>query len=94
MTMNKEVPHDKGLDNSLSLYQEGYQFIQNRRERYDSELFTAHLLGQNTICMSGEEAAKLFYNTELFQREGAVPKTGSKVTVWHRWCTSVGRERA
>ncbi|MBP1913952.1 fatty-acid peroxygenase [Lederbergia galactosidilyticus] len=78
MTMNKEVPHDKGLDNSLSLYQEGYQFIQNRRERYDSELFTAHLLGQNTICMSGEEAAKLFYNTELFQREGAVPKRVQK----------------
>lgn len=74
MAMNNEVPQDKSLDNSLSLYQEGYHFIQNRVEKYQSDLFEARLLGKHTVCMRGEEAAKLFYNTELFQREGAIPK--------------------
>ncbi|MCJ7841052.1 cytochrome P450 [Lederbergia sp. NSJ-179] len=72
--MNNDVPQDKSLDNSLALYQEGYQFIQNRMEKYQSDLFEARLLGQNAVCISGEEAAELFYNTELFRREGAVPK--------------------
>ncbi|HZG73592.1 MAG TPA: cytochrome P450, partial [Chondromyces sp.] len=74
MSLNKQVPQDKNLDNSLALYQEGYLFIGNRVDRYHSDLFEARLLGQKVICISGEEAARLFYDRERFQRNGAAPK--------------------
>jgi len=74
MSMNEPVPHDKSIDNSLALMQEGYLFINNRVKKYQSDLFEARLLGQKVICMSGEEAAKVFYDPERFQRNGAAPK--------------------
>lgn len=78
MSVKIPIPHDKSLDNILALAQEGYLFIPNRVERYHSDLFEARLLGQNVICMSGEEAVKLFYDPEKFQRKGAAPKRVQK----------------
>lgn len=68
-----KIPHDPNLDNSLKLMQEGYLFIKNRVDKYQSDLFEARILFQKVICMTGEEAAKLFYDSERFQRHGAVP---------------------
>ncbi|UOR10443.1 cytochrome P450 [Halobacillus amylolyticus] len=65
---------DKGLDNSLTLLSEGYQFIPNRCRRFDSDIFQTHLFAERVICMSGKNAAKVFYDTERFQRKGAAPK--------------------
>jgi len=76
--MNEQVPHDKSLDNSLALMREGYLFIKNRVDRNQSDLFKARLLLQNVICMSGEEAATLFYDTERFQKKDAIPKRVQK----------------
>jgi fatty-acid peroxygenase len=78
MSVKPPVPQDKSLDNLLDLAQEGYLFIKNRVERYRSDLFEARLFGQKVVCMSGEEAAELFYNHELFQRKGAAPKRVQK----------------
>ncbi|PLT33604.1 cytochrome P450 [Bacillus sp. V5-8f] len=78
MSMNEQVPEDKSLDNSLALMQEGYLFIKNRVNQYQSDLFETRLLGQKVICMSGEEAAKVFYDPERFQRTGAAPKRVQK----------------
>ena len=78
MSMNPPVPHDSSLDNSLTLLQEGYLFIGNRVDRYHSDIFEARLLGQKVICMSGAEAAKVFYDPERFQRNGAAPKRVQK----------------
>lgn len=74
MLIEEHIPKDKGIDNTFALLQEGYLFIRNRVDRYQSNLFETHLFGQKVICMTGEEAAKLFYNEELFQRNGAAPK--------------------
>lgn len=76
--MNEQIPHDKGLDNSLALLRDGYVFVKNRAETYRSDVFRARLLGKTFICMSGAEAAKLFYDTERFQREHALPKRVQK----------------
>jgi fatty-acid peroxygenase len=78
MSMSEKIPHDRSLDNSFALMQEGYLFIKNRVERYQSDLFEARLLLQKVICMSGEEAAKVFYDSERFQRNGAMPKRVQK----------------
>jgi fatty-acid peroxygenase len=67
------IPHDPSLDNSINLMQEGYLFIKNRVEKYDSDLFEARILLQKVVCMSGEEAAKVFYDSDRFRRHGAVP---------------------
>ncbi|WP_340640706.1 cytochrome P450 [Bacillus atrophaeus] len=72
--MDKQVPHDKALDNSLAMMREGYLFIKNRVDRYQSDLFETRLMGQKAICMSGEEAAKVFYDPERMKRNGALPK--------------------
>ena len=78
MSMNEQVPSDKTPDNSLALICEGYRFIGNRMDRYQSDIFEARLLGQKVICITGEDAAKMFYNPELFMREGAAPKRVQK----------------
>jgi fatty-acid peroxygenase len=67
------IPHDPSLDNSLNLMKEGYLFIKNRIDKYQSDLFEARILLQKVVCMSGEEAAKVFYDPERFQRHGAIP---------------------
>jgi fatty-acid peroxygenase len=74
MSNTKQVPQDKSLDNTLALMREGYQFIKNRVNQYHSDIFETRLFGQKVICMSGEEAAKIFYNSELFIRKNATPK--------------------
>jgi len=74
MKMNEQIAIDKGLDNTLALMREGYLFIKNRTDKYQSNMVETHLLGQKVICMAGEEAAKLFYDPERFQRKGAAPK--------------------
>ena len=78
MQAMKHVPHDRGLDNTIDLLNEGYMFIKNRVEQYKSDIFETHLIGQKVICMTGEEAAKIFYDPELFYRNGATPKRVQK----------------
>ncbi|GAB3792572.1 cytochrome P450 [Virgibacillus kimchii] len=74
MTETKQIPKDKGMDNSLNLLKEGFHFIPNRMEALDTNIFQTRLLGgQKVICISGEEAAKVFYDNTLFKREGVAP---------------------
>lgn len=73
MPTNSNVPSDKGLDKTITLLKEGYLFINNRMDKFNTDIFTVRLLGQNVICIKGEEAVKIFYDTEKFQRNGAAP---------------------
>ncbi len=78
MSAQKHVPHEKCLDNTLALMKEGYEFIGNRMDQYQTDLFITRVMGQKVICMSGEKAAKKFYDQQLFQRNGAAPKRVQK----------------
>jgi len=78
MSINEQVPKDEGLDNTLALLNEGYMFIKNRVNEYKSDIFETHLMGEKVICMSGQEAAKIFYDSELFYRNGVAPKRVQK----------------
>lgn len=78
MLTKEHVAKDKSLDSSLHLLKEGYLFIENRVDKYHSNLFETHLLGEKVICMTGEEATKLFYDQERFQRKGAASKRVQK----------------
>ncbi|WP_334077774.1 cytochrome P450 [Paenibacillus sanfengchensis] len=70
----ESVPHEKTLDSSVALMTEGYEFIFNRRKAFGSDIFETRLLGKPAICMGGKEAARLFYDTDRFHRQGAIPK--------------------
>lgn len=74
MLKKQQIFCDKYFDHTCTLLKEGYLFIPNRVERYQSDLFETRLLGKKVICISGKEAAKKFYNTERFKRKGALPK--------------------
>lgn len=69
-----DIPRLPDIDSSLALLSEGYPFIANRCQRLGTDVFQVRLLMQDTICMSGEEAAKLFYDDTLFQRQQAAPR--------------------
>lgn len=69
------MPHDKGIDHTLEvLLKEGYEYILNKREELDSNVFDTTLLGETTICLSGKEATALFYDNDKFKRDGVMPK--------------------
>ncbi|MFC0809028.1 cytochrome P450 [Ensifer sp. P24N7] len=50
-----------------------YRFISSRCRRYETDLFETRILLQKTICMTGPEAARLFYDANRFARHGAMP---------------------
>ena len=78
MDKNASMPKEKGLDHTLNVLRDGYTFILNRRDKYDENVFETTILGEKTICLTGKEAAELFYDNENFKRSGAAPKRVQK----------------
>lgn len=70
----QRMPRDRSLDSSLALLSDGYTFIQKRCRRLNTDVFQTRLMFQKTLCMHGQEAAKLFYDRDRFMRAGAAPK--------------------
>nr|WP_106781255.1 cytochrome P450 [Lysinibacillus timonensis] len=73
MTEHFELPREEGIDHTLSLVKDGYKFIMNRRSSFKSEIFETRILGKKAICMSGRDAAEIFYTGNHFKREDAAP---------------------
>ncbi len=71
----KPVPRDKHPDSTLSLLREGNTFITTRCRRYKTDIFTTRLMMKETVCIMGEEAARVFYEKDRFTRVGAIPKS-------------------
>lgn len=78
------IPRDKSFDSTLALLQEGFPFIQNKCQRYQTDFFQTRLMFQQVICLHGEEAAKIFYDPERFIRKGAAPKRVQKTLFGQR----------
>src|SRR5690625_444270 len=75
MSYREEIAVDKGIDNTLSFLLEGYHYISNRTNKFGRNMFKTRLLGGKLfICMVGEEAAEVFYDSHKFKRHGAAPK--------------------
>lgn len=69
------VPRDKALDSTFALLREAYDFIPRRARRYGSDIFETRLMLQPAICMTGAEAARVFYDDERMTRRKAMPPT-------------------
>lgn len=74
----KEAAKDKNFDHTLKLLKEGYYFIINRREALNTNIFQTKLIGKKMYCLSGRKQAELFYDNELFKRQGAAPSRVNK----------------
>lgn len=55
-----DIPKDKGLDNTINILKEGYLFILNRMNLFNSNIFETHIMAQKAICITGKDATKVF----------------------------------
>jgi fatty-acid peroxygenase len=78
------IPQEKSLDSALDVLKDGFEFIQKRCRQHGSDIFRTRLLFKDTICMSGEAAAQIFYDPERFVRHGAIPKPIQKTLLGER----------
>ncbi|WP_024510175.1 cytochrome P450 [Bradyrhizobium sp. ARR65] len=69
------IPDEGGLDHSLALVSEGYNFITNRCRKFNSDIFSTRLLGRAFYCIRGADAAAMFYEQGRFTRQGGLPNS-------------------
>lgn len=67
------IPRDRAPDSTLSLLRQGYAFIPERCRRHRSDIFETRLMLKRAVCITGEEAARVFYHPGRFTRTGALP---------------------
>lgn len=67
------IPRESEFDSTVAFAREGYHYIARRCALHGSDVFQARIMMQETLCLRGEEAARLFYDSERFERAGAVP---------------------
>jgi fatty-acid peroxygenase len=67
------LPRDARLDATLAFRRDPYRYISRTARRLGADLFETRLLLRTTYCMTGREAAELFYDPERFVRAGAAP---------------------
>lgn len=68
------IPSDGVPESSLAFLADPYRFIGTRARQLGSDVFSTRLMGRRTICLTGSEAARLFYDTTRLQRAGAMPR--------------------
>jgi fatty-acid peroxygenase len=62
-----------GPDATALFALEGYDFISRQCEHAGGDIAEVRLLGRPTMLLRGRAAARLVYDSTLFQREGAMP---------------------
>jgi fatty-acid peroxygenase len=69
------VPRTRAFDSTLAFLREGYPFIGRRCAELNSDIFSTRLMGRRAVCVSGPEAARMFWQPGRFTRRGAIPPT-------------------
>jgi fatty-acid peroxygenase len=67
------MPRDPQLDSTLALLADPYRWLGRTALRLGTDSFEARLLGERTLCLTGEAGARLFYDDDLMSRAGAAP---------------------
>jgi len=68
------MAHARDLDSTLDLLADPYHFISESAEELGADVFEARILLENTLCMRGAAAARVFYDESRFSRENAAPE--------------------
>jgi fatty-acid peroxygenase len=72
------VPRNANLDATRKLASDGYFFAHNQRRELQSDIFETRLMMRKVTCIVGEEAARIFYDTDKFERRGVTPSRVQK----------------
>ncbi|NRQ38117.1 cytochrome P450 [Nonomuraea sp. NN258] len=67
-------PVHLSLDHTLGLLLDPYGFVQERARELGTDIFETRLLLRKTTCMTGADAAAVFYDQSLFERHQAAPR--------------------
>src|SRR5699024_6811982 len=71
----KQVPKTKiKISDVKDVLNEGYNLLSELRKEVEATEVKAEDLTEEDSANYGEEAARKFYDTEKFKREGAIPK--------------------
>ncbi|MBT1706234.1 cytochrome P450 [Chryseosolibacter indicus] len=87
------IPYVNGLKFSLGFAREGYEYIYNTCHKYQTEIFKTNVLLNDVICLTGEEATKLFYDTTKFERRKAIPKPIQKTLLGENGVQTLDAEK-
>jgi len=68
-------PRSPAFDSSLDLLRDGNAFILKQCRRLEAPIFRTRLAMRPVICITGEAAARRFYDGQSFTRAGAMPPT-------------------
>jgi len=66
--------HDPIPDRTLSFLSDPYHFIARQCRLRGIDTFETRLLLEKTVCLTGSEAARMFYGESRLKREGAAPE--------------------
>jgi fatty-acid peroxygenase len=69
------APRTRAIDSTLAFLREGYPFIGRRCAELNTDVFSTRLMGRRAVCVSGPEAARMFWQPGRFTRRGAIPPT-------------------
>ena len=69
------IPHTETFDSTLAFVQNGYEFISSRCRQLDSDIFRTRIMLRPVYCVTGADAAQMFYEPGRFTRVGAMPPT-------------------
>lgn len=72
--LRRGIPELRG-DHSLAFLAEGYPFGHRRFEKLGVDAFRTRLMGREVTMLRGHDAARFFYEGELFDRVGAMPRS-------------------
>ena len=72
--MNR-IPRDTAVDSSTAFLRNGYNFISDRCRDFGSDIFQTRIMLRPVYCVTGEDAARMFYVPGRFTRNHAMPPT-------------------
>lgn len=88
-----QFPRDNRIDATLPSLADPYRFISKQSRTQCSDLFETRLMLRKTICMTGPEAALLFYDQSRFMRHVAMMGRIQKTLLGKGGVQSWGRNK-
>lgn len=70
-------------DNSIPFITEGYPFLHKKFKELNTDIFKTRMALQKVICITGKDAAELFYDSTSFIRKDVVPDRLGKTLFGH-----------
>jgi fatty-acid peroxygenase len=68
------LARDRAIDATIAVFRDPFRFILERARCLGTDAFETRIALRPTICLTGIDGARLFYDPERFERRGAMPE--------------------